>query len=278
MRLNIKESKFTKEEEQEYFKKYYLLNRMIQTAKNEETKQKSIILRDKLRDLIFVKNYGLVCYCANLIKSKTSFMNVDLDDYRQFASIALLKAIENYDIHSGAKFSTYASRVMNSAILRSVNNFGKEVHIPEKVFSEYMVISNKMSDRNKNGEPMDFVNIADEMGRDSQYVGLIVNMFTNQHSQPDDQEIPLVEPKYSNYETETLQEDLRDVLSDLEEFDKSVLIKYYGLFGNPVFSVEDLADMKNVSRQTIYNSLSRSMKMLKGNKRFLKDWENYETD
>ncbi len=73
-----------------------------------------------------------------IYKIATSFYNVDMEDLYQAGVLGLLKAFKNYDIKSGAKFSSYAYDYIYGEMYSLVNN--RNIKISKDVLKLYRMI------------------------------------------------------------------------------------------------------------------------------------------
>lgn len=60
----------------------------------------------------------------------------DVDDLFQEGCIGLLRAVEKYDFSYDVAFSTYATKIIKMAIIRSIHNTGRSIRIPEYMRAE----------------------------------------------------------------------------------------------------------------------------------------------
>jgi len=60
----------------------------------------------------------------------------DVDDLFQEGCIGLLRAIEKYDFSYDVAFSTYATKIIKMAIIRSIHKTGRSIRIPEYMRAE----------------------------------------------------------------------------------------------------------------------------------------------
>jgi len=67
----------------------------------------------KAREKLIEHNLRLV---AHIIK-KYYISNKNQDDLMSIGTIGLIKAIDSFDVHNGARFATYASKCLQNAIL-----------------------------------------------------------------------------------------------------------------------------------------------------------------
>jgi DNA-directed RNA polymerase sigma subunit (sigma70/sigma32) len=84
----------------------------------------------KKRNFLVTRNLRLV---ASVIK-KLRLQSMDREDLMQHGAISLQKAVESFDSSKGVKFSTYAVPVIRGDLIRTMENFGHEVRIPNHLW------------------------------------------------------------------------------------------------------------------------------------------------
>ena len=76
-------------------------------------------------------------YIADIISKKFSNRGIEYDDLYQVASLALLKALERYDITKGFKFSSFATPTIVGEIKNYFRDKSRMIRLPRKE-SEYI--------------------------------------------------------------------------------------------------------------------------------------------
>lgn len=107
---------------------------------NSMTNEEMVKLYQDTKDEIFYNqlykmNYGLIKSITSKMKELDS-AKFTYDDYEQVARIALLKAINNYNITSSAKFSTFATMV----IKQQLYHYTKSTKSAKNDISNYEII------------------------------------------------------------------------------------------------------------------------------------------
>jgi RNA polymerase sigma-B factor len=80
---------------------------------------------------------GRYLYIAEIISKKFSNRGIEYDDLYQVASLALLKALERYDISKGFKFSSFATPTIIGEIKNYFRDKSRMIRLPRKE-SEYI--------------------------------------------------------------------------------------------------------------------------------------------
>jgi len=105
-----------------------VVSRTAQTQK-EELLRKYCETRDiKLRNEL-VDHY---LYIAEIIAKKFANRGVEYDDLFQVASLALIKALERYDIAKGYKFSSFATPTIIGEIKNYFRDKSRIIRLPRK--------------------------------------------------------------------------------------------------------------------------------------------------
>ena len=86
----------------------------------------------EIRNRIVSDNLGLV----ESTRRKFNLHILPLEDFRQIGAIALQKAVENYDLTTGTRFSTYAVTVIHGDLVRAGENSGKIIRVPSHKWVE----------------------------------------------------------------------------------------------------------------------------------------------
>lgn len=273
MKLNIREKLLTKEEEFEIFNKYRLLENAYRKTKDENKKQQIIDVRNKLKNEIFNKNIGLALVMAQRARHKIKEI-VETDDLIQYASFGLLNAIDRYDVYSGNRFSTYATKVIETNILRKSLDVSRVVRIPQKVYSEYSTVARKLFQRNTDGECKQIADVADELGKSSEYVASVVNLVKSTETTEE-----AVIEKENNYLKEFdehfLAQDITKSLECLNDAERYIIVNYFGLDGHVAMTCDELANILNVTKSAVSARMKHIIEKLKDGK-LLTHWRYYE--
>ena len=132
-----------------------------ETLLAEYCKTRDIELRNEL-----VERY---LYIAEILSKKFANRGVEYDDLFQVASLALIKALERYDIEKGYKFSSFATPTIVGEIKNYFRDKSRIIRLPRKE-SEYLkkmdaaneYLTNKLGRSPKPEEIADYMNITTE--------------------------------------------------------------------------------------------------------------------
>ncbi|WP_129724620.1 sigma-70 family RNA polymerase sigma factor [Xylanivirga thermophila] len=138
----------------------------LQNRQEDELLQKYCETRDiNLRNEL-IKKY---LYIAEIVAKKFSNRGVEYDDLFQVASLALIKALERYDINRGYKFSSFATPTVVGEVKNYFRDKSRVIRLPRKE-SEYLKkldeatshLSFKLSRSPKPEEIAEYLNITVE--------------------------------------------------------------------------------------------------------------------
>lgn len=107
----------------------------VQTSIKSSTENLEALFREycKTRDIklrnILVEKY---LYIAEIIAKKFANRGIDYDDLYQVASLALIKALERYDINKGYKFSSFATPTIIGEIKNYFRDKSRIIRLPRK--------------------------------------------------------------------------------------------------------------------------------------------------
>ncbi|MGC9453390.1 MAG: sigma-70 family RNA polymerase sigma factor [Phycisphaerae bacterium] len=138
--MRAKRRKLTRQEEAELFLRYnyacYRLSRLIEAQRRRFSQHRA---KEMVRWYCHVKSTQSELVRANLplvisMAKRTKVANVDFGEMVSEGNMALLRAVEKFDVSRGFKFSTYACR----AILKSLNRLAtKTGRYRERFPAEY---------------------------------------------------------------------------------------------------------------------------------------------
>lgn len=94
---------------------------------------KSVEVRNEI-----VKKY---LYLAEIIAKKFVNRGVDYEDIYQVASIALIKAVERFDVDKGVKFTSFATPTVIGEIKRFFRDKASVIRIPRRIYEVYQKVT-----------------------------------------------------------------------------------------------------------------------------------------
>ncbi len=170
-------------------------------------------------------NLRLVAHISKKYKNS----NIDNEDLISIGTIGLMKAIKTFTYEKGNNFSTYASRCIDNEILMSFRSDKKNA---QSVFLDDIISSDK--DGNK--------------------LSLYEILCDNSPSVDSQIENKILYKKIE-----------RIVLTKLDQREKDIIIKRFGLFGNDPLTQFELARELNISRSYISRLEKKAIKTIQTN-------------
>jgi len=222
---------------------------IIQLFKN---KHLTVEERNKLKMEFVTGNLRFVITVAKLYQNQ----GLDLLDLINEGNIGLLKAIERFDPTSGVKFISYAVWWVKQSIMSSLNENGRTIRIPSNLIQE--------AQKKKKTEFNEDEQISAESSVTLPYcVGLF-----DEINEEGDQLIDLIrDPNEQNPELylnnrEEVRKRVNAVLSVLDEREKIIIEKYFGLNGIES-NLEDLGDEFDCTKERIRQLKDKALKKLR---------------
>jgi len=220
---------------------------------------------DKLaRKKIIESNLKLVVSIAKNYQNQ----NMPFLDIIQEGNIGLFKAIDNFDLNKGYRFSTYATRWIKQSIIRGIDNKSRSIRIPvyysEKIYT-YKKIDNELRNLlNRNPLPQE---IAEKMNIPVNDVlemidiakGTVsLNSFLDNND--NDCELTLeniIVSSKNNPETDVILLDLNKQIqalfhkTNLSEKEKYILINRFELGGKKKKTLEEIGKKYGCTRERV---------------------------
>jgi RNA polymerase primary sigma factor len=231
----------------------------------------------KIRNKIIVNNLGLV-YVAARKRAKTSTC-FTFDDLVQEGVIGMIKGIEKFDITRETSFSTYAYYWIIQQMDRALMNNGYMIRLPAYIYEKINTVSTAESNYAAKNEEIDLENLCNEINITEQEYYLInyykknyynftsLNAIINLDS--DENYIELQDyipcPDISTEDiiiSESLKEEIKEVLDTLTPKEKEVLELRFGLNGNEPSTLEAIGNKYNLTRERIRQIENKALKRI----------------
>lgn len=247
-------SVLTAEEEKELFTKYRASNNTDEITLNK----------------LVNSNLKLVVSVVNNMRNCTV---LDYEDMIQEGNLGLVNAINKFDINLNLKFSTYATKVIESYVLDAIHKYNK-LHTPSYIYVEHKKMKSCENElESKLGRAPSYKELAKEAGMDVEKVIDIKNAFSKVDSLEKelDENYTLEDVISSNEDTpleKAFKNDLNnklyqfiDQLSPKEQF---IITSHMGLNCDSK-TLEEIAKVLNISRQRVSQIEARALEKLKIN-------------
>ena len=177
----------------------------------------------KAEEVLIRHNLRLVAHISKKYKNS----NIELDDLISIGSIGLMKAIKTFDYSKGNSFSTYASRCIENEILMTFRSDKKNA---QAVYLE------------------DIISI-DKDGNNLSLIEVLCDKSAGVDTQ--------IENKIIYKKVENI------ILSKLDQREKEIIIKRYGLLGEFPRTQIELANEIKISRSYISRLEKKALKTIK---------------
>ena len=224
----------------------------------------------KLRDELIVKYTPLIKYIAK----KLAFNRDDTDDLIQIGSIAVLKALERFQIDKETDFATFATPNIIGEIKHYFRDKNKLVKVPRKLQELYSKIKGELRKVEQSGAPITISDIAKnlevteelvleamEAGQNSRIVSLDGPSYSNDFFKGSSNEPSILDNIGSNSKEEVLlnKETLKQAIIKLSPRERRVIyLRFYG-----DLSQAEIAIRMKLSQMHISRLLSKAIKNLR---------------
>ncbi len=245
--------------------------RELRDSKRELTKaeRREIKGGQKAREQLVKCNLRLVIHISRRFVPRIKTAGMDHMDLIQEGAVGLQRAAELFDGTKGYKFSTYAYWWIRQAMSRSIEMQDRVVRIPsnalEKVNRAFKI---QHEFTQAHGRVPSIDEIAAIMEMKPKELRLVIERSTT-HSSLDSLAIqdgtPLVdmlsdyEDLYDHVNHSEKYADFEFAYNQLDNFDREIVAKYYGLYGNDPRALHVIAKEHNVSRERIRQRRDRAL-------------------
>lgn len=241
----------------------------------------------KARNEFLEQNLRLVVSIAKKYQGR----NIPLIDLIQEGNIGLMKALDEFDINKGCKFSTYATNWITAFIRRYIADKGRNIRLPVNFYyeiSNFMKIKNRL-ERELGREP-NILELARKTGKDKDTI-LRYFAYLNDTKSLDDKVGEKEDTDFSYFipskdeslEKSAIKKDLSTRMSELlkecnlNEREIDVLSSRYGLNGIDVLTLEEIGQKYGVTRERIRQIETRALKKIR-NSTYVKKFADFTDD
>lgn len=223
------------------------------------------------------KEYFIDCnlkLVVNIAKQYNRY-SVPFMDMVQEGNLGLIRAVEKFDYRKGFKFSTYATQWIRQYITRYILDKEKMIHIPvhvaESEFKIRKTIDHLMKELQR--EPT-LEEISKECGMSPEQIRELMGMTQSTVSIDaqidDDGETSLgdmlsdegtITPQ-QNADNVYIKESVQKTLEILNERERDVIVRRYGLNGESPMTLEDIGKIYGITRERVRQIESKAMRKL----------------
>lgn len=209
-------------------------------------------------------------------------------DLVQEGSLGLIRAAERFDYKRGFKFSTYATWWIKQTIVRSIANNAKTIRIPVHMADKIRMLRKAIIELScRLGREPNEVELAEKLNLP---VKKVMTIMQAMQKEPISLDTPIADnliledyvpdESYRSPESKThksfLSLDVMNLLEELNEKERIILINRFGILGEPPKTLEELGKKLGFSKERIRQIESTAIKKLRCNPecRHLKDYLN----
>ncbi|GAA4431901.1 sigma-70 family RNA polymerase sigma factor [Ravibacter arvi] len=211
------------------------------------------------------------------VAKKYQNSGIPLGDLINEGNLGLIKAAKKFDETRGFKFISYAVWWIRQAIIQSLTSHSRMVRLPlNKVNDSYKIqkyfsgLEQKYERDPTVNELSDATGISSDIVEHNQrYPGWHLSLDTPFHDGdgislldviPDSGSSDPDRPLLKN----SLQMDIRGILSKLDSRERSILVSYYGLDGQPSATLNELSRQYNMTTERVRQIKEKALLRLKG--------------
>lgn len=210
-------------------------------------------MKDKLKEEMITSNLRFV------ITSIKKYQNqgLSLDDLICEGNVGLIRALETYDWSNENRFTTYSIHWIKAKVVDALNAHSRTIRIPTNVIND--TLKEIKNNNNPHFQPRN-INLAqsyDEFINDDGDC-LLDLLYDPTQKQIDEQ-----------LDGENLlRKKLLEVLDDLEERDRDIILTYYGFNGSPL-TLEEIGDEYGLTKERIRQIKEKALRRIRGNSKDL---------
>lgn len=231
---------------------------------------------EKAYEKLIKHNLRLVLKCIRRFKDK----GLSDADLLQEGNIGLMKAARNFDCTRGIKFSSFAHSCIEYEIIRALTDTGKTVRVPVSAYEEYVkVVRFKKLYVEENGFEPPIEEISASLNLSQEKIltvltmcGPLLSLDAEMYGDEGDEtslSYLLKDSSIEDFAQDIIMAELSTALEKalsnpvFTDRERQVIIKRFGLFGEPKISLESLAALYKLSAERIRQDEARALRKLR---------------
>lgn len=217
------------------------------------------------------------------IAGKYRECNLPLNDIIQEGNLGLMVAVQRFDVKLGNRFSTYAGWWIKHYILRAISEQSRVIRLPLHMIQalQNMNRAEQRFIQNEGREPenhelaalleMPLARVSAMRKMASQSISLQAPLNPGEEGNsledliaPEEKSEP-----WRNYARKILYDKLYEMLNNLPERERQIIIYRFGLYGEPTLPLSEISTRLNLSRERVRQLENKVMALLR-TKEYLK--------
>lgn len=204
-------------------------------------------------------------------------------DLIQEGNLALIFAVDRFDVTLGYRFSTFATIIINQKVSRAIHFKGSQIRLPEYINKKLIILKKTyVYLYNKLGRDISYLDLSKELEisvEEIEYLYSLQNSTLSLNTKlndEDDIEIMDLIPSLDNIEDEYLKKDLLEKMlllidkSNLSDKEKNVILLRYGFVGEKIWTLKEIGKIYNVSGERIRQIEDRALRKIRKSKNLKK--------
>lgn len=232
-------------------------------------------------DKVVNHNLKLVVKYAKTIKQSYKSC-IPLLDLIQAGNLGLIHAVEKFEYKQGFAFSTYAIWWIRQAIVRHIYETESSIKLPVHTSEKFTTIAKAESEfKDANGREPTFTELKERISVTEKEYELYKTFDTTvaslnyQVGEDEDCELQNLikdgsdDPVYDETSRVLLKETIKNILSSLDERERFILTKRYGLDDGDPETLEEIGKELGITRERVRQLEAQAMRTLRKNNQIL---------